>query len=527
MGKFIKYFYFLCIFFLADFAFTQEICNNGIDDDNDQLIDLNDPDCDCPDIPIFSMIPNPSFEEYDCCPSDLAQMECATGWIQASKGTSDYMNLCGWYDQSRTPPPLPIPHGQGLVRIIDGYLGEERYEQTPYKEYVGACLNEKMDKNKTYKLTLDIGFKNQNLSPDFRLGIFGTSDCAKLPFGGADSVDCPTRYDGWQLIDEVEVNNIPNSWSQLEFTLDPEFDVRAIAIGPSCRLQKRYRKTYYFLDQLFLYEVNRKSPEFELINEQSMCDPEFIFEINDQPNVEFQWYKEGVALVGETRPRISRMYGEGNYQITITNSENCRSSGSYIYEIPAYDFPPQEVTICTGEFYQFGGNLYNEPGIYSQTLLDNEGCDSLVSINLKIGQTYLDTIKVNHFNGVNFKPDYDSILIPGYYTSNLKSIYGCDSTVVYDLEFEGIYIPTAISPNRDGINDELKILGSSYPLKSHWFTIYNRWGEKIYEGENWNGESNKYQPISGVFLYALEAVTTDDQVIKQTGTVTVLSPNFQ
>ena len=63
----------LLLAFLYPFALSaQEICNNGIDDDGDGLIDLNDPDCPCstlitPDN-IASYIRNPSFEERGCCP---------------------------------------------------------------------------------------------------------------------------------------------------------------------------------------------------------------------------------------------------------------------------------------------------------------------------------------------------------------------------------------------------------------------------------------------------------------------------
>ena len=46
-------------------ALSQEICDNGIDDDGDGLIDLNDPDCECNGFgtpqTIPSLIPNPSF----------------------------------------------------------------------------------------------------------------------------------------------------------------------------------------------------------------------------------------------------------------------------------------------------------------------------------------------------------------------------------------------------------------------------------------------------------------------------------
>ena len=46
-----------------------EICDNAVDDDDDGLIDLNDPDCTCAVIEPESLIPNPSFEDMNCCPN--------------------------------------------------------------------------------------------------------------------------------------------------------------------------------------------------------------------------------------------------------------------------------------------------------------------------------------------------------------------------------------------------------------------------------------------------------------------------
>jgi hypothetical protein len=58
---------------------AQEICNNGLDDDNDGLVDLNDNfDCACNGIsavnPGNNYIPNPSFEEYNCLPTQFSQV---------------------------------------------------------------------------------------------------------------------------------------------------------------------------------------------------------------------------------------------------------------------------------------------------------------------------------------------------------------------------------------------------------------------------------------------------------------------
>lgn len=97
-----------CFLLLFTAAFSQEICNNGIDDDSDGLIDLNDSDCNCTGgggTP-SSLIPNPSFEQQDCCPSYFSELNCATSWIQASDATSDYMNTCDFVMASVSQTPL-------------------------------------------------------------------------------------------------------------------------------------------------------------------------------------------------------------------------------------------------------------------------------------------------------------------------------------------------------------------------------------------------------------------------------------
>src|SRR5690606_37569128 len=115
------------LLFLASFSVplsAQEVCDNSIDDDGDGLIDLNDPDCTCAGIigSIDSLIPNPSFEDTLCCPTSYSQMHCAATWIQASYGTSDYFNRCGYtyvpINEGTADTLYPPPPGAG-----DGYVG--------------------------------------------------------------------------------------------------------------------------------------------------------------------------------------------------------------------------------------------------------------------------------------------------------------------------------------------------------------------------------------------------------------------
>ncbi len=148
---------FLIAFLVSSFLYSQEICNNGIDDDGNGLIDLNDPACHCPgavatttNVP--SLIPNPSFETMSCCPSTYSQLNCATGWIQASDATSDYMNTCGFMPQAATAAglvPLPAGNGNGMVGFISS---------VGYQEYVGSCLTSPMLAGTPYTINMSIAF---------------------------------------------------------------------------------------------------------------------------------------------------------------------------------------------------------------------------------------------------------------------------------------------------------------------------------------------------------------------------------
>ncbi|HNA64835.1 MAG TPA: gliding motility-associated C-terminal domain-containing protein, partial [Saprospiraceae bacterium] len=155
MGRVVILLFCLSVFSLTVFAQSSagEICDNGLDDDGDGLIDLNDGDCICKGIKdsIFvpsSLVPNPSFELYKQCPDGLAQLDRSLNWIQASPATSDYFNLCGFKDDPfRGTPPQPLPAGRGYV----GFLDIQNYPQRGiYKEYIGACLTSTMMAGKEY-----------------------------------------------------------------------------------------------------------------------------------------------------------------------------------------------------------------------------------------------------------------------------------------------------------------------------------------------------------------------------------------
>ncbi|MFP4846546.1 gliding motility-associated C-terminal domain-containing protein [Winogradskyella sp. PE311] len=98
----------------------------------------------------------------------------------------------------------------------------------------------------------------------------------------------------------------------------------------------------------------------------------------------------------------------------------------------------------------------------------------------------------------------NSILIPSNYnnSSNPETIYvrlesnPCYEIFQFQLNIENCppYIPQGFSPNSDTYNDWFNIQGLYDIFTDHTLTIYNRYGDVIFEGNNnkpWTGEINR------------------------------------
>lgn len=139
--------------------------------------------------------------------------------------------------------------------------------------------------------------------------------------------------------------------------------------------------------------------------------------------------------------------------------------------------------------------------------------------------THLDTRAVNPdyefdhwemYNGPS--PTIDSAEVSVQYTSTQTV------TAVYKIP-SVLFIPTAFSPNGDGINDELMVMGKGF--KAVDFEIYERWGQKVFSTTDyhigWDGTFQGGQKCSpGVYAYRVHVDFLDGTSQTQTGNVTLV-----
>jgi len=153
-----------------------------------------------------------------------------------------------------------------------------------------------------------------------------------------------------------------------------------------------------------------------------------------------------------------------------------------------------------------------------------EGMD--IAINDEIDDTeFVITLLTDPSNGtveildnglINYTPNenYAGIEYFQYEICNLHCPDQCDvATVQIYVEYEDgnvatddCFIPSIITPNNDGVNDEFVIpCLSSYPNSK--LLIFNRWGDKVYDNENyendWQGTYDGFPLPEGSYFYML------------------------
>lgn len=505
-----------------------EICDNGRDDDRDGLIDLNDPDCTCAIIQPKSLIPNPSFEASNCCPQDRSQLNCADTWIQASEATTDYLHTCGWMGWDNLPVPLPFPDGEAVVGFRNGRFNQQANDPN-WKEYAGACLLGPLKASTAYKFKFWVGFTVAAESPPTNIVFYGSTDCNNLPFGkGNTAHGCPLNGPGWVELGRVAIRGV-NEWVQYEINVTPKQNIHAMAIGPDCEVSAPATNPYYFFDNLVLDE--QRNFDYQISAKGFPCtNNQFFLEVPVVEGSSYQWYKEGVALVGETQAALQVKTGEGSYQVRISDETGCRVTVPYVHLFPrSTNFIARK--ICPGTAYNFNQTLLRVAGEYIDTIKTIHNCDSIIRLSLTVEDDLMDTVQARILEGEQFKVGNRLYGSPGQFVSNLKSTIGCDSTVLLYLDFYKIYFPTGFSPNNDGKNDRFGFFGGEELRRIASFHVFDRWGGLVWsardlppgdEGAFWDGSARTKPAPEGLYTYVATLILADGREHVRYGGVTLV-----
>ena len=117
---------------------------------------------------------------------------------------------------------------------------------------------------------------------------------------------------------------------------------------------------------------------------------------------------------------------------------------------------------------------------------------------------------------------------PGTYPVILTIVNedGCVDKVTLDVTVETdfyLYIPTAFTPDGDGINECFEIKGVGF--ESFEMKVFDRWGNEVFRTDNieecWDGTVNGQMAAQGSYTYTIFLRLPFDKIHQRQGVVTV------
>jgi gliding motility-associated-like protein len=130
----------------------------------------------------------------------------------------------------------------------------------------------------------------------------------------------------------------------------------------------------------------------------------------------------------------------GSYFDTLSSNTNCDSIIHTILTVIATTTKNISVTICDGESFSIGIHTYNTTGNFRDTLKNSFGCDSIISLNLTVRPPILNNLSRSICNGKTYIFGSDTLSTSGTYQKTFTSQNGCDSLVVLQLKVNPKYL---------------------------------------------------------------------------------------
>ena len=240
---------------------------------------------------------------------------------------------------------------------------------------------------------------------------------------------------------------------------------------------------------------------------------------------------------------------------TFTNAAGCDSTVTVTGLDPLPSIETEEVLeVCEGESVLIFGVPISDAGIYSETYISLNGCDSIHSVTLDVaddlGVAFDNNLSINLGESIVLNPIIAStanlmyswapdstlscfdcanpIASPLYTTSYFVTVTddkGCNASsdvLLLVRKDRGVYIPNSFSPNSDGINDVFMIFSDPNTVATvRSFQVYSRWGESVFETYNfptndptygWDGKYRDEFMNPAVYAYFVEVEFVDGVV---------------
>ena len=143
-----------------------------------------------------------------------------------------------------------------------------------------------------------------------------------------------------------------------------------------------------------------------------------------------------------TLPSGKTVSAGGTYSETIKSAAGCDSVVTVNLTIGNAVTVTKAATICAGQSYTLpSGKTVNTSGTYSETFKSAGGCDSVITTNLTVLDVLKETVNASICPGQSYTlPSGKTVTAGGTYSETIKSAVGCDSVVTVNLTIGNVLL---------------------------------------------------------------------------------------
>ena len=534
-------------------------------------------------VPVFSqnILPNPSFEMRECCPSGPNAMHCCRSWEMVNSSV-EYYHYCTTtqtlIDVLEVRPPR-----------TDSAIVASAFGAGAYREYFGCWLPEPLLAGKSYCLSLWIAISPYSIKTVDRYQVLFTPDkpvqnYPPLPsyildsaqfthYGYITETDVWTRISGSFVADGSEAFMTYGVFDPLD------------SIVPFVNNPNGTTSAYYYIDDVALYPCDAPVDSANAGPDVFFCTGDSVqLGTHALPEYRYYWYMDTVLVSQEARPVFAPTQTT-TYTLLVKDFKFDESRDTVTAHWVNCDTIPlgcdrKEVFVCQGDSVQLGcHHKSNYTYAWQQSpdttiistqgflLADDQPAKYVLQMTDYTRRSQSDTIEVIPVDCNHIIADAgndtticlgDSLKLGGLPVEGVTYLWLVQHTpldsasqiwvqpvesVQYKLEildprktlYEGwcnvsviecdipFTVPNVFTPNGDGINDFFQI--ENPENAAYELFIFNRWGALILETNHdklWDGTVDGKPVASGTYFYSLTATLPPYRTTRLQGTVMVL-----
>ena len=430
----LKYLLVFSFIFFGSSMYAQEICDNGIDDDNDGMIDINDDDCQClGSIPyelIFGTI----------CRDNLRLIVDDTDALNIQWYHNGIAISGEIYDRINLQSSIVDVEGtyMAMITTSDGCYLSEPYEViiNQYEVDLGVeviCAGESVQFG-NFEISTAGFFQNDK--PSFIDGCDSITSLLVV-------VEQPVEYFDAVTICEGEIYD----WDGMLLTEEGVFESSYPAEGCDSlvfltltyaeNIQADISATICEGDTYSLHDLTAEvTGQYQaLYSNPTGCDTLYNIDLIVLESSEF--YIQETICDGDTLTYLDIVAStSGLYHTTLTNAVGCDSLITLELNVLEQKINNIEASICDGQTYDLLDISTTTAGIYETTIPSYNGCDSLIIVDLSVGQEVDIQLEASICEGDNYTIyDIDENQ-SGVYMTTLSSGGFCDTIVTLTLTVE-------------------------------------------------------------------------------------------